>query len=98
MEDKGNKYLRAQERVEEIKKFYNTLLSYFFTIVFLAGINYYTNQWRNAWFLWVVFGLGISAFFKASRIFGYPMLLGRDWEKRKLEQFMREEEEQQKWK
>ncbi|MEH6681754.1 MAG: 2TM domain-containing protein [Sediminicola sp.] len=98
MEDKENKYLRARERVEGVKKFYSNLFSFFLTIIFLAAVNYYTNQWHNPWFLWVVFGWGIGIFFMAAKTFGYPVIFGKDWEKRKLEQFMSEDEERQQWK
>ncbi|MET6991717.1 2TM domain-containing protein [Sediminicola arcticus] len=41
--DRENKYLRAKERVAEIKKFYSNLTSYAVFISFLAIVNYYTN-------------------------------------------------------
>ena len=95
--EKENKYLRAKERVEQIKNFYNKLFSSLFVIALVAGINYYTNQWRNPWFLWVVFGLGISLVFKALKIFSLNPFLGRDWEQRKIKEFMQEDEQRNRW-
>ena len=56
--DRENKYLRAKERVEELKKFYSSLFWYIIVISFLAWLNYYTNGWSYMWFLWAAFGWG----------------------------------------
>ena len=42
--EQENKYLRAKERVADIKKFYTSLMSYVVFIALLAGLNYYSNQ------------------------------------------------------
>ena len=67
--NKENKYIRAKERVEELKKFYGNLTSYIFIIGMLALINYFTNEWRYPWFLWAAFGWGIGLVFHAFRTF-----------------------------
>lgn len=95
--DKDNKYLRAKERVEAIKKFYGSVFSSLFVIVLVAGINYYVDQWRNPWFLWVVFGVSMGLIFKALKIFNLNPFMGRDWEERKIKEFMQEDEKQNKW-
>lgn len=100
MEDreKEGKYLRAKERVVELKKFYSSLFSSIFVILFVAGINYYLNEWRYPWFLWVIFGLGISLVFKFFKTFGYNVFLGRNWEQRKIREFLEEEDHRDRWK
>lgn len=98
MEQRESKYLRAKERVLEIKKFYSSLFSSIFVILFVAGINYYLNQWQHPWFLWVVFGLGISTVFKAFKTFGYTALFGKNWEARKIREFLEEDEQRDRWK
>jgi len=95
--EKESKYLRAKERVVEIKKFYCSLFSSIFIILFIGGINYYLNQWWNPWFLWVVFGLGISLVFKAFKTFGYTAFFGRNWEQRKIREFLEEEDQNGRW-
>ena len=99
MEDyrKENKYLRAKERVEELKKFYRNLTSYFIFISVLAVINYWTNEWRYMWFLWAAFGWGIGIFFHALRTFNLNPFMGKDWEERKIREFMKEEEHKNRW-
>ncbi len=92
------KYIRAKERVTEIKDFYSKLLRSALTIVFLAAINYYTNGWFYMWFLWAALGIGISLAYKATKVFGMNPFLSKDWEERKIREFMDNEEQQNKWK
>lgn len=87
-----NKYIRAKERVEELKKFYTSLMWYIIMIPFLAWINYATNGWRYAWFLWAAFGWGIGLAFQAVKAFRLSPMFNKDWEERKIREFMREEE------
>ena len=49
--DKESKYIKAKERVEELKKFYAHLGSYVLVISVLALINYLTNGFNYMWFL-----------------------------------------------
>ncbi|WP_324026505.1 2TM domain-containing protein [Maribacter sp. BPC-D8] len=93
----NTKYNRAKERVEEIKTFYGKVASAIVTILIVAAINYYLNEWRHAWFLWVVFGLSISLFFKANKIFNLNPFMNRDWEERKLQEFLQQEESRKRW-
>ncbi len=86
--DKENKYIRAKERVEELKKFYSNLTSYVLVISFLAIINYYTNGWSYAWFLWAAFGWGIGIVFHAVGVFQWNPFFNKDWEERKIKEFM----------
>lgn len=93
----NQKYFRAKERVEALKKFYGSLLSAAFVILIVSSINYYVDEWRHPWFLWVVFGVGISLIFKALKTFNLNPFLGRNWEERKIEEFMKQDEKQQRW-
>ncbi|SHF90742.1 2TM domain-containing protein [Arenibacter palladensis] len=96
--DKENKYFRAKERVGAIKKFYTSLMSYFVFIGFLAALNYWTNQWRYPWFLWAAFGWGIGLVFHAVKVFGLNPFFGKNWEERKIKEYMQEEERRDRWK
>ncbi|MEO0527328.1 MAG: 2TM domain-containing protein [Bacteroidota bacterium] len=99
MESSNNetKYVKAKERVENLKKFYGSIFSSVFAIAIVAGINYYINEWRNPWFLWVVFGVSISLIFKAIKLFNLNPFMGRDWEERKIKEFMKEDENSERW-
>ncbi|MBM1107657.1 2TM domain-containing protein [Aurantibacter crassamenti] len=96
--DKESKYFRAQEKVNELKKFYTSLISYVFVIAMLAGINYYTDQWNYPWFLWAAFGWGIGLIFNAIKVFGANPFLGKGWEERKINEIMNEDKDQNRWK
>lgn len=85
------KLLRAKERVADLKKFYSGLLSYAVVISVLAAINYYFDEWRYPWFLWAAFGWGIGIVFNAVKLFGRNPFLSKDWEERKIKEFMDKE-------
>ena len=88
MEVQNSKYIRAKERVVLIKKFYAKVLRGVFVIIVVGGINYYLNEWRTPWFLWVVFGISLSILLRAIKIFNLNPLFGKDWEERKVKEFM----------
>lgn len=85
---KDNKYFKAKRKVAEIKKFYTGLMMYIIVISFLAGVNYYSNEWRYAWFLWAAFGWGIGLFFQGVKAFNWNPIYGKDWEERKIREYM----------
>ena len=82
------KYMRASERVSELKRFYARCARGLVAILIVAGINYYLDGWAFPWFLWVVFGVGLSITLRAFKVFGFSLLMGRDWEERKIREFM----------
>lgn len=92
------KYIRAKKKVAQMRKFYSGLTKYFFVIALLAGINYYQNEWGYAWFLWAAFGWGIGLVFQAIKTFNLNPFFGKDWEKRKIQEFMQQDENTEKWK
>lgn len=89
-------YVRARKHVEELKEFYYSLISYFFVIPFLIFINYQTS-WDFKWFWFPMFGWALGLVFQAYKVFVNNGVLGRSWEKRKMDEFM-QEEENQSWK
>jgi hypothetical protein len=91
--NKENKYIRAKERVAEIKKFYTSLFFYIVFISFLAGLNYYTNQWNYMWFLWAALGWGIGLIFQAAKAFNWNPFISKDWEERKIKELMDRDDE-----
>jgi len=89
--DKENRYLRAKERVDELKKFYSNLTSYIVVIAGLAVINYVTNHFYYMWFLWPALGWGIGLAFHGAKAFGLSPIFNRDWEERKIREYMDED-------
>ncbi len=91
--DINEKYKKARKQVEELKGFYYHLIVYCLFIPFLIFINYRT-YWGFQWFWFVIIGWGVGISFHAYHVFVNNGIFGGNWEQRKIEQFMREEEEQ----
>ena len=89
----SSKYLRAVERVEAIKEFYSSLIAYCVVIPFLIYINLtYVPQFH--WFWFPMMGWGIGLVFHGFKAFVYNPFLGRDWEERKIKEYMNEDNKQ----
>ena len=84
-------YMRALNHVDELKGFYYSVISYCLVIPFLIFINYKTS-WSFQWFWFPMFGWGIGLAIQAFRVFVNDGAFGRKWEKRKMEEFMRNED------
>ncbi|MEW5676083.1 2TM domain-containing protein [Flavobacterium enshiense] len=85
------KYETARNRVKEIKEFYSHLLAYVVVNLFLMAVNLLTSP-EHLWFFWPMLGWGIGITVHAMKTFNFMPFLGRDWEERKLKEFMEEEE------
>jgi hypothetical protein len=81
------KYLRAKKKVEELKEFYGSLISYLFVIPFLIFINYNT-YWGFQWFWFPLLGWGLGLVIHSFQVFGY----GSSWEDRKIREIMEKDE------
>ena len=90
-------YVRARKRVDELKAFYYSLISYVFVIPFLIFIWYRYSQHTIQWFWFPIFGWGISLAFQAYRVYIDNGALGSKWEQRKIEKYMREEDDKNRW-
>ncbi|MGD1946715.1 MAG: 2TM domain-containing protein [Croceivirga sp.] len=84
------RYLKAKERVEQIKGFYGNLISYCLVIPFLWWLNSWTTDFL--WAIFPTFGWGIGLFFHGMEAYGYNPFLGRRWEERKIKQLMEKED------
>ncbi|MDI1317320.1 2TM domain-containing protein [Flavobacterium sp.] len=94
------KYKEALKRVKKIKGFYTHLLVYIVINASLLIVKYQNldvgeNFWRwqnlNTLFFW---GIGLIA--HGLSVFLPVLMLGKDWEQRKIKQLM-EKEKQNKW-
>ncbi|MBI9041179.1 2TM domain-containing protein [Lutibacter sp.] len=89
----NSKYIRAVERVEEIKGFYSSLIAYCIVIPFLIYINLtYVPQFH--WFWFPIMGWGIGLVFAGFKAFAYNPFLGKNWEERKIQEYMNEDKKQ----
>ncbi|MBZ9630199.1 histidine kinase [Salegentibacter sp. LM13S] len=87
---KEDAYLRAKKQVKAEREFYGNLTSYLIVIPVLGLFNYLTYSG----FIWVVFpaiGWGIGVFFHGLSVFNYNLLLGKNWEERKIKELMQKD-------
>lgn len=97
MEDlETSKYIQAKKRVEEEKGFYINLIAYCIVVPSLTILNYWIDQWEFPWFLFSAIGWGIGVFCHAVNVFKWNPIMGKDWENRKIKQFMEEEDRKQR--
>lgn len=92
---KEEAYLRAVKRVKEIRGFYTHLVVYLLVNIFLIGAMGYFSGFVYVWpfgifspaFFW---GLGLA--FHALKVFGAKWIFGKQWEDRKIKEYMEEDE------
>ncbi|MBP2282571.1 sensor histidine kinase YesM [Flavobacterium sp. CG_23.5] len=86
-------YYRAKKRVEQLKGFYGSLISYCIVIPILVFINLrYSPQFH--WFWFSAGGWGFGLVMHALKVYGYSS----NWEERKIQEILRKEENKQAWK
>jgi 2TM domain len=89
------RYKRARKQVEEIKGFYVHLTVY---ILVMAGLIYINLRYspQYLWFFWTLVSWGIGLLFHAMKVFSWFPFLNKDWEERKIKQYMEEEHKRNK--
>jgi hypothetical protein len=86
------RYFKARKRVEEIKGFYGNLISYIVVNCFLIALNLTTSP-NHLWFYWPLLWWGFGVVFHGLRVFNYMPFFSKDWEERKVKEFMEKEEQ-----
>ncbi len=96
-----DKYERAKKQMEEIKGFYTHLVVYLVINIalFLVNIGLFNKGWMGVEFNgWAIFstpffwGIGLVA--HGLYVFQHKFRFFKDWEERKIKQYMDEEEEE----
>ena len=88
------KYEKAKKKAKNIKGFYINLMCYCIVIPILIFVNLtYVPQFQ--WFWFSMLGWGFGLFAHAMETFQFNPLFSKDWEERKLKQFMDEEKQKQ---
>jgi sensor histidine kinase YesM len=91
--NENSAYFRAKKRVEQLKGFYGSLISYCCVIPILIFVNLtYMPQFH--WFWFSAGGWGFGLVMHAFKVFGYSA----DWEERKIQEILRKEDNNQSWK
>tara|TARA_R110002050_G_scaffold184406_2_gene317920 strand:+ start:67735 stop:69081 length:1347 start_codon:yes stop_codon:yes gene_type:complete len=86
-------YLRARKHIDDLKEFYYGLISYCIVIPFLIYINYKT-YWGFQWFWFPMIGWGIGIIINAFKVYVSDGIFGRNWEERKIKQYMGVDDDQ----
>ncbi|HHH84443.1 MAG TPA: 2TM domain-containing protein [Firmicutes bacterium] len=89
------KFELAKKRVDDLKGFYHHLLSFFMVNVILFVIDVATSP-GEFWFYWVTLFWGIGILSHGVSVFGFNNILGKDWEERKIREYMEKMEQQEK--
>jgi two-component system LytT family sensor kinase len=86
----NSKYVKALERVEKLKEFYQNLATYCLVIPFLIFINLRFSP-GFLWFWFPVFGWGMGLTFHFLEVNNYNIFLGSNWEEKKIQEMMDKE-------
>jgi two-component system LytT family sensor kinase len=86
----NSNYVKAIERVEKLKEFYQNLASYCLVIPFLIFINLKFSP-SFQWFWFPIFGWGIGLVFHFLEVNNYSFFLGKNWEDKKIKEMMDKE-------
>lgn len=83
------RYAKAKERVDNIKGFYYNLVCYCFVIPFLIWLNTRTTDFP--WAIFPAMGWGLGLTIHGMEAFGYNPILGKNWENRKIKEYMNDD-------
>lgn len=94
------RYQRAKKRVRSIRGFYTHAIVYVVVNLMIVIVNWQTLEPGESYFQWhnffTLFFWGIGLLAHGLSVFLPMIMLGRNWEERKIQKFM-EEERNQKW-
>jgi len=82
---------RAKERVKKLREFYSSLAAYVVVMIILFIIDY--SDRGDWWMYWPAMGWGGFLVLHAFRVFGPGE--GSSWEKRKIQQIMEQDHEEE---
>ncbi|WP_318309043.1 2TM domain-containing protein [Flagellimonas crocea] len=85
-----DRYIKARKKVERIKCFYHNLTAYCVIIPFLVFINMRTTD--IPWSVFPAIGWGMGLVVQWMAAYGHDPLFGKDWEERKIQEFMNDKE------
>lgn len=94
------KYERAAKRVKSIKGFYSHLMVYIVINIVIVIINVQNLDAGESYFKWQNFTTlgfwGIGLFAHGMTVFMPAIILGKNWEERKIKEYM-EKERNNRW-
>ena len=97
--EKNQRYLRAKKKAEALRKFYKHLIIYVVVNIVISGFKikgYMEDGYSfeetlgliDIWVVWAVWGAFVLL--QAIRTFKSNVILGADWEEKKIREYMNE--------
>ena len=91
-------YIRAKKKLDKLKGFYWHLASYvivnmFLIIVIVSNLDEDESMWQFGTFA-TAFFWGIGLFFHFMGVFGPSFIFGKNWEERKIKEYMNKDNEE----
>jgi hypothetical protein len=83
-------YQKAREKVTALKSFYFSLMLYTLVNAGLIYIWYEYSGQGFQWFWFPIIGWGLGLFFKGLEVYEINFIFGKEWEERKIKQFMKD--------
>ena len=91
---------KVRKKVKEMRGFYKHLTAYLAINIFLLLIKLFNLKEHENFFIWGTFTTaifwGIGLFFHWYSVFGADIVLGKNWEERKIKEMM-EKNKDKKW-
>lgn len=81
---------QAKEKVEKLKGFYTHFTIYLIFIPVFIGLNIFGGS-NFPWAIFPILGWGFGIVGHASETFGWNPFFGRNWEERKIKEFMNDD-------
>lgn len=100
------KFHKAKNHVDRLRRFYVHVIVYVVVNVIISGMKIGRNLRSGELFdeafldmstylLWILWGIGLAL--HAFSVFGLPLILGKNWEEDKIDEFMKQDQ-QDSWK
>ncbi len=81
-----------RRHVRQLKTFYQHLTTYVIVNIILIIINLVTDP-HHLWFYWVLLFWGIALLSQAIRLFGPGRKFNKDWEEKKVQEYMKKHQD-----
>lgn len=92
---------KARKKVQAIMGFYKHLAAYIIVNLFLIAMKWFGLEPGEEFFTFGTFSTaffwGIGLVFHAVGVFGTNIFLGKNWEERKIQEYMEQQERRSKW-
>jgi hypothetical protein len=92
---------KARKKVQAIMGFYKHLSAYLIVNLFLLAYAWFRKGNTEEFFTFSTFSTaffwGVGLVFHGVGVFGTNIFLGKNWEERKIQQYMEQQERKSKW-